>query len=246
MPPRKKQTDGEAAPAKPSRRKAAAAPADGGAAVTKKPRAASSRGGFSQDLVIVESPSKAKTINKYLGNNFKVLASYGHVRDLPRRRKKGEVVAGVDINAGWVPTYVVVEREEGKSKGRRTAKDILAELKKEANKSNRVFLATDPDREGEAIAWHIEEALGLDDETTFRVAFNEITRPAIQDAMANPGKIDMHRVQAQKARRKLDHDNGYPLSGLLGKKVAIGSSAGRVQSVALRLVVDREREIEAF
>ena len=145
-----------------------------------------------------------------------MLASYGHVRDLPRRRKKGEIVAGVDIEGGWVPTYVVVEREEGKSKGRRTAKDILAELKKEANKSNRVFLATDPDREGEAIAWHIEQALGLDDATTYRVAFNEITRTAIQAAMANPGKIDMNRVQAQEARRMLDRVVGYPLSGLLG------------------------------
>jgi DNA topoisomerase-1 len=197
------------------------------------------------DLVIVESPAKAKTINKYLGSTFKVLASYGHVRDLPKRRKKGETVAGIDIQGGWVPTYVVTEREEGKP-GRRTAKDILAELKREANKSNRIFLATDPDREGEAIAWHIEDALGLDPDRTFRVAFNEITRTAVQNALAHPGKIDMDRVHAQEARRILDRVVGYPLSNLLSKKVARRSSAGRVQSVALRLVVDREREIEAF
>ncbi len=196
--------------------------------------------------------TKAKTINKYLGSNFKVLASYGHVRDLPRRRRKGEVVAGIDIDAGWVPTYVVQDKEDnkgkfkGKSTGRRTPKDILAELKREAAKANRVFLATDPDREGEAIAWHIEDELGLDDARTFRITFNEITRTAVQNALAHPGKIDMDRVHAQEARRILDRVVGYPLSGLLGKKVVRGSSAGRVQSVALRLVVDREREIEAF
>ena len=199
----------------------------------------------SHDLVIVESPAKAKTINKYLGSGYKVLASYGHVRDLPKRRKKGEVVAGINIEEGWIPTYVVTEREEGKP-GRRTAKDILAELKREAAKSNRVFLATDPDREGEAIAWHIEDELGLDPDRTFRVAFNEITRSAVLQAIANPGKIDMDRVHAQEARRILDRVVGYPLSNLLSKKVARRSSAGRVQSVALRLVVDRELEIEAF
>src|SRR5262249_32167096 len=165
---------------------------------------------------------------------------------LPRRRKKDERVAGVDIDAGWVPTYVVVEREEGKSRGRRSAKDILAELKREANKSNRVFLATDPDREGEAIAWHIEQALGLDDASTYRIAFNEIPRSAVTSALAHAGKINMNVVNAQEARRMLDRVVGYPLSNLLGRKVARGSSAGRVQSVALRLVVDREREIEAF
>jgi DNA topoisomerase-1 len=204
------------------------------------------RGGpGSQDLVIVESPSKAKTINKYLGSSFKVLASYGHVRDLPKRRKKGEVVAGVNLD-GWVPTYEVVEREEGKTRGRRTAGDILAELRREAARSNRIFLATDPDREGEAIAWHIEDELGLDDERTFRIAFNEITQSAVRHALAHPGKINMNRVNAQEARRILDRVVGFPLSNLLGRKVARGSSAGRVQSVALKLVVDREREIEAF
>jgi DNA topoisomerase I len=200
------------------------------------------------NLVIVESPAKAKTINKYLGGNFKVLASYGHVRDLPKRRKKGEVVAGVNIEAGWVPTYVVGEREEGHGghARRRSPKEILAELKREADKAPRIFLATDPDREGEAIAWHIEDALNLDDAITFRITFNEITRTAVQNALAHAGKIDMDRVKAQEARRILDRVVGYPLSNLISKKVARALSAGRVQSVALRLVVDREREIEAF
>ncbi len=247
MPPRKKQTtteDGAAVTAVPKK-------------TVKKPRATPARKtgapalgdgaprAGKHDLVIVESPAKAKTINKYLGSAYKVLASYGHVRDLPKRRRKGEVVAGINIEEGWIPTYVVTEREEGKP-GRRTAKDILAELKREAGKANRIFLATDPDREGEAIAWHIEDELGLDPDRTFRVMFNEITRTAVQKALAQPGKIDMDRVHAQEARRILDRVVGYPLSNLLSKKVARRSSAGRVQSVALRLVVDREREIEAF
>ena len=233
-------------------RKKAAAGSE--AAPVKKGRTAAAApngaGRAQHDLVIVESPAKAKTINKYLGSNFKVLASYGHVRDLPRRRRKGEQVAGIDIDAGWVPTYVVADKDDGKGGkargGRRTAKDILAELKREAAKANRVYLATDPDREGEAIAWHIEDELGLDDERTFRITFNEITRSAVQNALSHAGKVDMDRVHAQEARRILDRVVGYPLSGLLGKKVVRGSSAGRVQSVALRLVVDREREIEAF
>lgn len=196
------------------------------------------------DLVIVESPSKAKTINKYLGNNFKVLASYGHIRDLPQRRRKGEVLAGVDIQNSWKPTYILIEREGGR--GRRSTREIVGELEKEVARANRIFLATDPDREGEAIAWHLTEQLGLDEVSTFRIAFNEITRSAVQQALANPGKVNMNRVRAQEGRRILDRAVGYPLSALLGKKVARGSSAGRVQSVALRLVVDREREIEAF
>jgi DNA topoisomerase-1 len=199
-----------------------------------------------KSLVIVESPAKAKTINKYLGADFTVLASYGHVRDLPRgRRAKGEDVVGINIDAGWVPRYVVTEREEGKGK-RRSAKDILNELKKEAGKSAAVYLATDPDREGEAIAWHIEDELGLDDKKTFRITFNEITKGAVQKAIAKPTKIDMDLVKAQEARRMLDRVVGYPLSGLLSKKLTHSLSAGRVQSVALRLVVDREREITAF
>jgi DNA topoisomerase-1 len=201
-----------------------------------------------KNLVIVESPAKAKTIEKYLGPNFTVRASYGHVRDLPKRRRKGEAVAGVDIDSGWVPTYVVVEREDG-PKGaskRRSPKDILAELKREAGKVGTVYLATDPDREGEAIAWHLEEALGLDDARTFRITFNEITRSVVQGALLHPGKIDMDRVRAQEARRILDRVVGYPLSNLISRKITAKLSAGRVQSVALRLVVDREREIEAF
>jgi DNA topoisomerase-1 len=245
---RKKQSD-EAAPVTTGRKKKSAPAKARSAPVAKKraPRAAAVRNGEGKvDLVIVESPKKAQTINKYLGPGYRVLASYGHVRDLPKRRRRGEMVAGVDIEAGWVPTYVVEERDDKGGKGRRSPKDILAELKREAAKANLIYLATDPDREGEAIAWHIEDELKLAEARTFRIAFNEITRSAVQHALANPGKIDMARVDAQEARRILDRIVGFPLSGLLGKKVAKGLSAGRVQSVALRLVVDREREIEAF
>jgi DNA topoisomerase-1 len=246
---RKKQpSDAGAAPLATGRTKSAAKPK--AAPARKRSTAALPEGNGKKkpDLVIVESPAKAKTINKYLGPGFKVLASYGHVRDLPKRRRKGEVVAGVDIDAGWVPHYVVEDKDDraGGRAGRRTAKDVLAELRREAAKSHRVFLATDPDREGEAIAWHIEDELKLDEERTFRITFNEITRSAVQNALAHAGKIDMDRVHAQEARRILDRVVGYPLSNLLSKKVARRSSAGRVQSVALRLVVDREREIEAF
>jgi DNA topoisomerase-1 len=259
VPARKKQPTEDAAPPA-AKRKKSAAPARKAsksktsaatARRTKAPATTAANGSRSkQNLVIVESPAKAKTINKYLGGNFKVLASYGHVRDLPRRRRPGEKVAGVDIEGGWLPTYVVVDRADSHGKGasrRRTAKDILAELKREAAKSAHIYLATDPDREGEAIAWHVEDALGLDnDPRVFRITFNEITRSAVQNALAHPGKIDMDRVHAQEARRILDRVVGFPLSGLLSKKIARRSSAGRVQSVALRLVVDREREIEAF
>lgn len=266
MPTRKKPgADGEAAatPAaskKPTRRKPAvtrtAPPASNGESGSQAVTAEAPASGRSNkpDLIIVESPAKAKTINHYLGSAYVVKASVGHVRHLPKRRKKGEVVAGVDIDNGWKPTYVVVEREEkGRGKGgkgkftqRRSAKDVLAELKKEASRCNRIFLATDPDREGEAIAWHVEDALKLDEKRTYRITFNEITPNAIRNALAHPGKINQDRVHAQEARRILDRVVGYPLSGLLGKKVTRGLSAGRVQSVALRLVVEREREIEAF
>ena len=241
----------ETAPTGRTRKVPAAASAKPAAVTRKRVRAtAAAVGGNNSakhDLVIVESPAKAKTINKYLGATFKVLASYGHVRDLPKRRRKGEEVAGVDIDAGWIPTYVVAERDDkdGRS-GRRSPREILAELKREAGKANRVFLATDPDREGEAIAWHLEDALGLDESRTFRITFNEITRTAVQHALAQPGRIDMERVRAQEARRILDRVVGYPLSNLISRKVARALSAGRVQSVALRLVVDREREIEKF
>ncbi|MFL5339268.1 MAG: type I DNA topoisomerase [Gemmataceae bacterium] len=247
----------KAAPAR-GRKKSAAPAADGvvkGRAPRKKAAAEptidndGTRG--SHDLVIVESPAKAKTINKYLGPNFKVLASYGHVRDLPRKKRKGEDIAGVRIAEGWVPTYVVSDKDDGKGAGksrfqRRTPKDILSELKREAGKANRIFLATDPDREGEAIAWHIEDELKLPEARTYRIAFNEITRSAVQNALQHPGKINMDLVRSQEARRILDRIVGYPLSGLLGKKVSRGLSAGRVQSVAVRLIVEREREIEAF
>jgi DNA topoisomerase-1 len=257
MPPRKKPAEDAAAPKKKPaarapkktdavaktpapRRKKAEAPAGDGAA------AAPPRGGRS--LVIVESPAKAKTIEKYLGTGFKVLASYGHVRDLPPKGKqKGEAVVGVNITEGWKPRYVVVDRGDAGGRGkRRSAEDILAELKREADKAGVVYLATDPDREGESIAWHISEALGLDPARTRRITFNEITKTAVQRALANPSDIDEQRVQAQEARRVLDRVVGYPLSNLLGKKVTRGLSAGRVQSVAVKLIVDREREIEAF
>jgi DNA topoisomerase-1 len=247
----RKKTEAGASTATGRKKKTNAAGSNGehSDALTRKPRSPDSAEGAGRGnhtLVIVESPAKAKTINKYLGSSFRVLASYGHIRDLPRRRKKGEQVAGIDIEAGWKASYEIVEREEGAHKGRRSAKEIVAELKKEANRAGQVYLATDPDREGEAIAWHLEEALGLDDAHTFRITFNEITQRAVTEAVAHRGKINMNRVRAQEARRILDRVVGFPLSGLLGRKVARGSSAGRVQSVALRLVVDREREIEAF
>jgi DNA topoisomerase-1 len=249
VPKSKKQPAAPKAALRKTRKTKAAAVAE--APVSKrKPRAAApvprANGAAKHDLVIVESPAKAKTINKYLGSSYRVLASYGHVRDLPKRRKKGEVVAGVDIDGGWKPTYVVGDKDDQGRANRRTPKDILAELKREAAKSNRVLLATDPDREGEAIAWHILDALNLDDNRTYRITFNEITRSAVQNALSHAGKIDMDRVRAQEARRILDRVVGYPLSNLISRKVARALSAGRVQSVALRLVVDREREIEAF
>lgn len=183
-----------------------------------------------KSLVIVESPAKAKTINKYLGAEYEVAASKGHVRDLPKKK------FGIEIDQGWAPTYRSLEDR----------KAVLSDLKKRANKADVVYLAPDPDREGEAIAWHLKEALGLADDKVRRVTFNEITKRAVQDAFISPGQIDMDRVNAQEARRFLDRVVGYKLSPLLRKKVARGLSAGRVQSVAVRLIVDREREIQAF
>jgi DNA topoisomerase-1 len=243
----RKKTDTPATTAPVSRRKTT-----GTTSVTRTPRKttteAAGRGG--KNLVIVESPAKAKTIQKYLGAGFEVLASYGHVRDLPRRKRAGEEIAGVRIAEGWVPIYVINDQDDKKgaktSFRRRSSKEILAELKRHAAKADRVFLATDPDREGEAIAWHIEDELKLDEARTFRITFNEITKSAVQNAVAHAGKIDMNRVNAQEARRILDRVVGYPLSNLLGRKVTRGLSAGRVQSVAVRLIVEREREIEAF
>src|SRR5436853_1490587 len=180
-------------------------------------------------LVIVESPAKAKTINKYLGDGFVVKASMGHVRDLP---SKG---MGVDLKT-FEPEYEVLE-----SRGK-----VVKELRALAKDASDVYLATDLDREGEAIAWHLKEALNLSDERVKRVIFNAITKSEIQKAFKNPHKIDIDRVNAQQARRILDRIVGYEISPLLWRKVAKGLSAGRVQSVAVRLVVEREREIEKF
>ncbi len=256
--PRKKPaTDQAAAPKKaPARKKTAASGparvADSAADAAPAPAPAgngpSSNGKY--DLVIVESPAKAKTINKYLGSNYRVLASYGHVRDLDTRKKKGEEIAGIQIGAGWKLRYIVDSGadEEGGGKGRRrrSPADILAEIKREAGGANLVLLASDPDREGESIAWHIADELKLPQERTFRIRFNEITKTAVQSAISSPEKINTERVLAQEARRAMDRVVGFPLSNLLGQKVARGLSAGRVQSVAVKLIVDREREIEAF
>src|SRR3954469_14635238 len=182
-----------------------------------------------KSLVIVESPAKAKTINKYLGDDFVVKASMGHVRDLP---SKG---MGVDLKT-FVPEYEILE-----SRGK-----VVSELKKLAKDADEIYLATDLDREGEAIAWHLKEALGIPDERVRRVIFNAITKSEIQKAFNDPKSIDMDRVNAQQARRILDRIVGYEISPLLWRKVARGLSAGRVQSVAVRLVVEREREIEKF
>ena len=182
------------------------------------------------NLVIVESPSKAKTIGKYLGPDFVVKASMGHLRDLPKS------TIGVDIDNQFEPEYVPVENKE----------DLIQELRKAADKAQIVYLATDPDREGEAISWHLKELLQLPDEKTRRVTFNEITQRVVTESIANPRNIDYDLVDAQQARRVLDRIVGYQLSPLLWKKIRRGLSAGRVQSVATRLVVDRENEIRAF
>ena len=181
-------------------------------------------------LVVVESPAKAKTIKKYLGKNYNVLASNGHLRDLPKSQ------LGIDIEHNFEPRYITI-----RGKG-----DLLTKLKKEAKNSKQVYLATDPDREGEAISWHLAVALGIDERQAKRITFNEITKTAVQTAVKNPRGIDRDLVDAQQARRVLDRIVGYKISPLLWKKVKKGLSAGRVQSVATRLVVDREREIEAF
>ncbi len=186
--------------------------------------------GNGTNLVIVESPSKAKTIGKYLGSDYVVKASMGHLRDLPKS------TMGVDIEGGFVPEYLPLENKT----------EIISDLRKAAQKASRVYLATDPDREGEAISWHLKELLELPDEKTCRVTFNEITKKVVEESIASPRAIDGCLVDAQQARRLLDRIVGYQLSPLLWKKVRRGLSAGRVQSVATRLVVDRENEIRAF
>ncbi len=191
-----------------------------------------------KQLVIVESPAKARTINKYLGPDYIVTASVGHVRDLPKSNPKGvkAPVPGVDLEHDFAPTYEVIQ---GKGK-------TVTDLKRTAKKASGVWLATDLDREGEAIAWHVAEALGLNPAQAKRVVFNAITKEEIRRAFEHPRPLDMDKVNAQQARRILDRIVGYQVSPLLWKKVAGGLSAGRVQSVAVRLVVEREREIRAF
>ena len=182
------------------------------------------------NLVIVESPAKAKTIGKYLGPGYEVKASMGHVRDLPKSK------LGVDVEHGFEPDYQPIKGKE----------DVISDLKKAAKGSEKVFLATDPDREGEAISWHLKELLNIPDDKTYRVTFNEITKKVVSESIAAPRAIDRDLVDAQQARRILDRIVGYELSPLLWKKIRRGLSAGRVQSVATRLVCEREEEIRAF
>lgn len=181
-------------------------------------------------LVIVESPAKVKTIKKFLGKNYEVAASNGHVRDLPKSQM------GIDFEHDFEPKYITI-----RGKG-----EILAKLRKEAKKADKVFLATDPDREGEAISWHLSKALKLDEKEVSRISFNEITQNAVKASLKQPRPIDMNLVDAQQTRRILDRMVGYGISPVLWAKVKRGLSAGRVQSVALRIVCDREEEISSF
>lgn len=185
---------------------------------------------MAKNLVIVESPAKVNTIKKFLGKNYEVVASNGHVRDLPKS------AMGIDIENDFEPKYITI-----RGKGEK-----LAELRRCVKRADRVYLATDPDREGEAIAWHLKTALKLDEKDTKRITFNEITKQAVKDSIKSPGEIDMDLVDAQQARRVLDRIVGYSISPLLWEKVKRGLSAGRVQSAALKMVCDREREIEGF
>ncbi|EQJ37733.1 DNA topoisomerase family protein [Clostridioides difficile P21] len=186
---------------------------------------------MAKTLVIVESPAKAKTIEKFLGkSHYTVKASVGHVRDLPKSK------LGVDIENNFEPQYINI-----RGKG-----DVIKELKKEAKKSKQVYLATDPDREGEAISWHLAHILNLDESEDCRIEFNEITKDAIKKAIKHPRNIDINLVDAQQARRVLDRLLGYQISPILWQKVRKGLSAGRVQSVTTKLICDREKEIKAF
>ncbi len=181
-------------------------------------------------LIIVESPAKANTIKKFLGGNTKVVASMGHIRDLPKSK------LGIDVDNNFEPNYINI-----RGKG-----DLIKSLKKDAKNAKKVYLATDPDREGEAIAWHLAHILDIDEKENVRVTFNEITKGAVQEAIKKPRQIDMNLTNAQQARRVLDRIVGYKISPVLWKKVRRGLSAGRVQSVAVKLIVDREEEIENF
>ncbi len=185
---------------------------------------------MAKNLVIVESPAKVKTIKKFLGKNYEVTASNGHVRDFPKS------ALGIDVEHDFEPKYITI-----RGKG-----DVLAALRKEVKKADKIFLATDPDREGEAISWHLSKALKLEDKNVKRITFNEITKSAIKESLKHPRSIDMDLVDAQQTRRMLDRMIGYKISPLLWAKVKRGLSAGRVQSVALRIICDREEEINAF
>jgi len=189
-------------------------------------------------LIIVESPSKAKTISKYLGKDFRVLASVGHVRDLPKSNKKA-----IDIEGGFIPHYEIVPKKAV----------IIDEIRRDAAKADEVLIATDPDREGEAIAWHLQELLtdkklggSTPKKEIKRITYHEVTKEAVEESLKHPRAIDEHLREAQEARRVLDRLVGYDLSGLIWKKVRYGLSAGRVQSPALRIIMEREREIRAF
>src|SRR5829696_3077516 len=187
---------------------------------------------MSKNLLIVESPAKAKTIEKILGKDFQVNSCYGHIRDLEKASM------GIDIENDFEPRYIVPDDK----------KKVVSELKSLAKKSDEVWLATDEDREGEAISWHLCEVLGLDPKSTKRIVFHEITKPAIKEAVENPRTVDMNLVMAQQARRILDRIVGFELSPVLWRKISMRNnlSAGRVQSVAVRLIAEREREINAF
>ena len=185
-----------------------------------------------KNLVIVESPSKSKTIEKYLGKDYKVVSSKGHICDLATSGKEG---LGIDVDHDFEPTYKISKEK----------KDVVKELKELTKKAKDVYLASDPDREGEAIAWHLARVLDLDIDTTKRIVFHEVTKPAILEAMEHPKHIDMDLVRSQETRRMLDRIIGFKLSKLLQNKIR-SKSAGRVQSVALKLIVEKRNEIKAF
>ena len=182
------------------------------------------------NLVIVESPAKAKTIKQYLGKNYSVIASMGHVRDLPKSQM------GIDFENNFEPKYITI-----RGKG-----DLITKLKKEAKSASKVYLATDPDREGEAISWHLAQLLNIPENSKCRITFNEITKNAVKNAIKEPREINQNLVDAQQARRVLDRIVGYKISPILWKKVKKGLSAGRVQSVTTKLICDREEEIDSF
>ena len=185
---------------------------------------------MAKNLVIVESPAKVKTIKKFLGSGYEVTASQGHVRDLPKSSM------GIDIDKDFEPKYITI-----RGKG-----EILSSLRKEVKKADNIYLATDPDREGEAISWHLYAALSLENKKCYRITFNEITKNAVKESLKHPREIDMNLVDAQQARRVIDRIVGYSISPVMWAKVKRGLSAGRVQSAALHMVCDRESEIDAF